>query len=72
LCAGSAVTGPGPLGGGRNSWAEAIQAVVFSGAKFGGVAFCAAAPDINATNTQANTLEPRAVRRIAIPLRAPS
>src|SRR5262245_10880542 len=33
--AGSNVTGPGPLAGGRNSWPAAIQPVVLSGAKLG-------------------------------------
>src|SRR5262249_31939030 len=68
LCAGSKVTGPGPLAGGRNSCAEAIHAVELSGPKFGGAAFCAAAPDISTAAAHANTLKPDTIGRIAAPL----
>jgi hypothetical protein len=43
MCAGSKVTGPGPLEGGKNSWPMAIHPTLLFGEKLGTLRSCAAA-----------------------------
>src|SRR4029077_12896370 len=41
MCAGSILTGPGPLEGGKNSWPMAIHPTLLFGEKLGTLRFCA-------------------------------
>src|SRR5512146_1680311 len=67
-CAGSAVTGPGPLGGGRKSAPVETQPVPLSGAKSGGV--LAAKAGASAAMAQAKAVNAMPVNRLDMSLPA--
>src|SRR3981081_3177339 len=74
-CAGSAVMGPGPGGGGRNSCPVAIPPVLLSGEKLGALRSSAAAAGHSVARTHANAADAQPItvgfRNIAIPHCAP-
>jgi hypothetical protein len=57
MCAGSLVTGPGPLEGGKNSWPIAIHPTLLFGEKLGTLWFWAAAAGHNVPAAHANRSE---------------
>jgi hypothetical protein len=55
MCAGSIVTGPGPLDGEKNSWPMAIHPTLLFGAKSGALRSCAASAGHKAAAAHANS-----------------